>query len=226
MFSIRDKKYIIFDLDGTLINEANWYVSKWEKTAVYVYEKYKLKKFFNSIMAKIKEKGFFYKTLVNDILEENYNIKNIEMIKDIVKFYKEVDVDIRVLEGVEEVLIALLNSDKRLGIITNGYTNIQLEKIEKSKLKKYFSKIIVAEEYPKPDKTSYKLMTEYFDSKYEDMVYVGDNPNVDFYGAKLLNMITVRIKKGIFKNDRLDKNFEADYEINTIEDLLKINTLI
>ena len=63
--------------------------------------------------------------------------------------------------------------------------------------------------------------------KTENTIYVGDNPLKDFFAAKKLGVITVRIKrkKGEYKNLRVSPPYEANYTIFSLlelEEIIKI----
>ncbi|WP_318753436.1 HAD-IA family hydrolase [Globicatella sp. PHS-GS-PNBC-21-1553] len=55
-------------------------------------------------------------------------------------------------------------------------------------LEKYFDKIIVTDElgraYWKPHPKSFEIMKAHFGVNYNEMVYVGDNPQKDFFIKK------------------------------------------
>ena len=56
--------------------------------------------------------------------------------------------------------------------------------------------------------------------KPQNSFYVGDNPLLDFKGAKKIGMKTIRILKGEFRN--MSKNKYIDYEIKEIKEVLNI----
>ena len=58
--------------------------------------------------------------------------------------------------------------------------------------------------------------------KGEEVVYVGDNPHVDFYGAKKAGMNTVRLQRGEFRNVTVDKEYEAEYFIELHDEIFRI----
>lgn len=95
---------------------------------------------------------------------------------------------------VEEVLSSLQSGGARLGIITDGRSVTQRNKIEALGLKKYFADedIIISEEFgsEKPSPANY----EYFMRLYPDasgFMYVGDNLKKDFIAPNALGWETV-----------------------------------
>ena len=91
------------------------------------------------------------------------------------------------LKGVQEV-IPLLAKKAKLGIITNGFSQMQNRRLENTGLQKYFDLLVVSEEvgFPKPD-------VRIFEYAFEKMGYpdksrilmVGDNLHSDILGANL-----------------------------------------
>ncbi len=91
------------------------------------------------------------------------------------------------LEGVQEA-IPLLAKKAKLGIITNGFSQMQNRRLENTGLQKYFDLLVVSEEvgFPKPD-------VRIFEYAFEKMGYpdksrilmVGDNLHSDVLGANL-----------------------------------------
>lgn len=220
MSSIKNKNFIIFDFDGTLTDEAGWYLSKWKEASLYAVKKYGFINFFAKIEKTIKKYGFFFKTTVNEVLKHYYYEDSPKIIADIVNYYKRVDVDIKVLTGARPILSRLKSSKKKLGIISNGNLQIQMKKIKNSGLVPYFDKIIITGKYQKPDTLPYRRMAEFFRAPFLDMVYIADNPYVDFIGAKKLNIFTVRINQGIFKNVDAGPEYEADAIVYELKDIL------
>ena len=57
-------------------------------------------------------------------------------------------------------------------------------------------------------------------TKMSDLVYIGDNPKKDFI-IKKNGIITIRLLRGIYKNIKLEKNKEANYNIKNMKMILK-----
>ena len=48
------------------------------------------------------------------------------------------------------------------------------------------------------------------------MIYIADDPNKDFIGAKGLGIVTTRVYQGRFTDLGLSKLYEADYRVDNI----------
>lgn len=51
------------------------------------------------------------------------------------------------------------------------------------------------------------------------MFYVGDNPNKDFVNLNLIGVKTIRLRQGDYANLVAKKGFDANYHIDTLEQL-------
>jgi len=130
-------------------------------------------------------------------------------------------------EDVRYTLETLKQSGVVLGMITDGRTITQNNKIEALGLNKFFNKdmIIISESFgtEKPCADNY----QYFMSKFrncDDFTYVGDNPKKDFVSANMLGWNTVcllddgsNIHKQTFD---LDIKFLPYIKIKSITELL------
>ena len=106
-----------------------------------------------------------------------------------------------------------------LYIITNGFAEVQYEKIENSGLKKYFKKAITSEEagYQKPDKNIFEYSLKKAGAKPDESIMIGDDLNVDILGAK-----NAGIDQIYFNYDKILHNQDITYEVHSLLDILKI----
>ena len=94
------------------------------------------------------------------------------------------------------MLIFLKQQSYNIGIITDGRVEGQEAKIKVLQLDKLVDKIIITDalggtEFRKPSTKSYVLMSEYFNTNYSDMIYVGDNLKKDFIACEKLGIRAV-----------------------------------
>ncbi|WP_407331276.1 pyrimidine 5'-nucleotidase [Enterovibrio sp. 27052020O] len=89
------------------------------------------------------------------------------------------------LEGVREIIPALAKKAK-LGIITNGFTQLQQIRLEKTQLGEYFDLVVISEEVglAKPDVAIFELAFEKMGQPDKSRILmVGDNPDSDILGG-------------------------------------------
>ncbi|OEE84610.1 noncanonical pyrimidine nucleotidase, YjjG family [Enterovibrio norvegicus FF-162] len=89
------------------------------------------------------------------------------------------------LEGVSE-LIPVLAQKAKLGIITNGFTQLQQVRLEKTNLSEYFDLVVISEEVgvAKPDVAIFDYAFEKMGQPEKSRILmVGDNPDSDVLGG-------------------------------------------
>jgi len=61
-----------------------------------------------------------------------------------------------------------------------------------------------------------------------EAMYIGDNPQKDFIGAKGLGMKTIRIirENGDHMQDKVDAEYEADTSVHDLRDIKQIMELL
>ena len=79
-----------------------------------------------------------------------------------------------------------------------------------------YSDLFVAKPSPLP----FRAAVSQLGMEPSDALYVGDNPAVDFEGAKAIGMRTVRVSRGEFRHDQ--GNDYIDWTIHGFDELLDI----
>jgi len=104
--------------------------------------------------------------------------------------------DLRLDEGVVPLLDTLATRYK-LGLITNGPSEIQRAKIVQFDLARWFTVIVVSEEFgvAKPDPAIFLHAANALASDPADCVMIGDNPEADIRGAQATSMRSVWIQR-------------------------------
>lgn len=125
----------------------------------------------------------------------------------------------KLIEGALDLLDYLRHKYK-MHILSNGFTEVQIKKIENSGLMPYFNKIILSEEAkcnkPHPDIFTYALKNT--NSRRDQTVMIGDNWDTDIVGAR-----RSRIAQ-IWFNPKGENpiGFEPTYTVNSLEEIKKI----
>jgi len=220
-------KALLFDLDDTLYEEKQFVSSGFNKVAEFVEAKFKIDKgLFYKILIDIFDKGK-RGNIFNLALEKANIIYDENIIHLMVKTYREHNPKINLDKEIRSLLIKL-GSIYSLGIITDGYFEVQKKKVQALKLDELFDSIIYTDEYGKeywkPDVLGYKVALKDLQVSPKQAIYIGDNPHKDFIGAKKIGIITVRIfcEGREYSNIRLDKNYEADYEVKKLSEITNL----
>ena len=214
-------RFLIFDLDDTLYNERQFVYSGYEQVANYLCNKYNLnsQEVYENMLDILIENG--RNNLFNKIC---YKFRLNQDIGELVDVYRKTKPVINLYDDA----IKLLDDTKGkygLGIITDGESRVQWNKIEALGIERYFDKIIVTDDigkdYWKPSEKPYKEIVEYFGGIPKDYIFIGDNPNKDFISAKKLGMHTIRIIRdvGDYMETFLGEEYEANYTIFSLEEV-------
>lgn len=166
-----------------------------------------------------KEKGSMYLTLFDDLLE-SIGVHEKNLVRVLVELFHNSSVDTLVLYEDAGIVLPRLVRTFSLGIITNGYAEMQRRKVAALGLSELLPFQIYTAEmgHPKPSVRCYEYAIEMVNVNPEDSLYVGDNPYVDFTGAKNIGMQTIRLLRGEFMSKRVYPNI-IDAQISDFYEL-------
>jgi putative hydrolase of the HAD superfamily len=99
-------------------------------------------------------------------------------------YVKEAPGKTNLFPGVRETL-EYLSGKYRLYILTNGFAEIQIQKINNCKLQSYFTRLFMAEMvgYQKPDRRFYEYAIKSAHARKNECMMIGDDPEADIRGA-------------------------------------------
>ena len=223
---MEDIKAVIFDLDDTLYPQIEYTRQSLLASAPYIAE-------ISGCGVEIVNEnlniilgwhGIEYKRIYDDLFEA-ISFDGKPYLQDILKLFRGCKPKISAYQNVYKVLDEL-NVSYRLGMITDGYEEAQKYKINELNLNDYFEKVLITDtlgiENRKPSSVPYEKLLEIMELAANECVYVGNDPRKDFIACKKLGMKSVRIKQGDYKNLVLDQEYEADYCVDDIINLLDI----
>lgn len=205
-------KAVVFDLDDTLYSEIEYVKSGFRSIA----DDLNNPDIYNILwdLFKADKKNVYQRAGFND-----------ELCKHCISIYRNHMPTISLPEESKDILDFLKGYGIKLGIITDGRPEGQHNKIKALGLDKLVDEIIVTDElggieYRKPNKTAFKLMSEKLNVEYDEMIYVGDNPEKDFYIGSVLPITTVRlINSGIYGDKPYLGECREHYKIDSLEEL-------
>ena len=223
------KKAVLFDLDDTLISEEQYISSGYHKIAEYLLMRYELQTdkegLFQELCALYQADA---KNVFNRMLDAHGIVYAKEDILKLVEIYRSHIPDITFFEDVQPTIIQLKEKNIKLGIISDGYAVTQRNKVKVLQADVLFDKIILTDElgrdYWKPDERAFLMMAEAFHTEFSEMIYVGDNPEKDFYIGKDYPILTVRIKREhcVYRDREYRDNIKEKAAINTLTELLTL----
>ncbi len=109
--------------------------------------------------------------------------------------------------------------DYSLGIISNGPGEIQWAKVEKFRLRPYFTTIVISGEVgtEKPEAAIFRLALERLNGKAGASAHIGDNPHVDVQGSREAGLTSIWVNRGVFPSPR--GNATPHHEIQDLREL-------
>lgn len=178
-------KAIIFDLDDTLYCEKDYVRSGYRAVAK---ELPKIENAYGKLWSAFEEGH----AAIDKVLSDE-GVFTPELKERCVSVYRSHIPEIKLCEGVAEMLAALRAKGIKLGIITDGRPEGQRNKIMALGLENMVDEIIVTDElggaiFRKPCDISFRIMQRKMGVPFESMVYVGDNLTKDFIAPKQLGI--------------------------------------
>tara|TARA_B100000989_G_C19483372_1_gene446237 strand:+ start:441 stop:1118 length:678 start_codon:yes stop_codon:yes gene_type:complete len=215
-----DNKIIVMDLDDTIYDENSFFNNGLDQVSRY------LSKYLNKS----------YKGIYNDLLLINleydrdkifnryldFNIKNKKkLISNCIQIYRYNNKIISPYPDAQK----FLNLYKgKLFLVTDGNKKVQSHKVNLLKIKKYFKKIYITRRfgirYEKPSLYCFKKILKTENSSWENLCYIGDNPNKDFINLNKSGSITVRMLRGKYKKLKLNKLYDAKIKVYNFNQFL------
>lgn len=209
----------IFDLDGTLLDRD----SSLRAFVGHQYDRISQlqcmdKNLYMTEFIKLDSRGYVWKDKVYQQLIQAYHlpISHEALLEDYVSNFKYHCIGFPLLH---ECLQELRDRGMKLGMITNGYGEFQLNNIRALDIEKYFDTILISEieGLRKPDPEIFNRALRNLDLTPTEAVYVGDHPENDVLASRRVGM------KGIWKEDLYyDAAFECDYTIRDLTELRHI----
>mgnify|MGYP001288230281 FL=1 len=163
---------------------------------------------------------------VFDKLIDGYNL-NIDL-KDLLELYRSHKPEITLDKKTKCVLDELNESNLYMGLLTDGRSIQQRNKIESLGISNYFKDIIISEEIrsEKPTEKNYSIFMNSSSHKDTKYFYIRDNTSKDFISPNQLGWKTICLKdngQNIHKqNFDLEKKFLPENIINELSEILDI----
>ncbi len=217
---------IIFDLDDTLHNQR-----------LYIFTKFKYISAILAIQLNFNEEQLYFsmcklydecwwRAKVFNILFKEIGVENTPgLIERCINLYHECPHGTESLFPDTTRTLEFLKKKYQLGLLTDGNTIEQKNKIKNLELEKFFDQILLLEgKNEKPSIYGFEEIANRFKLPQREILYIGDNPYRDVYGTLQTEMQTCWLKGYSYWNNR-PLPFKAEKkitEINYLSDLMKL----
>lgn len=168
------------------------------------------------------EKGIEYNRIFQEFLRKTIRKVDYRILaKGIVAYRKAQIAYVKPYPGTVRTLIKLKEKRMKLGIVSDAPSVNAWIRLVEMNIGDFFDVVITLHETgkKKPSKVPFLKAVREIGVKPENVLFVGDWPERDIMGAKALGMKTAFAKYG---SQEKTKKHGADYELDKIEDLLKI----
>lgn len=215
---------VVFDLDDTLYPEHAYVLSGFQAVATWAEEHLGI--LATQGLAELRQ--LFDDGVRGDTLNrwlESHELQPDNWVPQMVQIYREHH---PYIEPYPEVpgLLQRLRPRYRLGLVTDGYSEVQKRKLAALGLTSYFDVLIFSDEWGweawKPNSRPFEIALERLGIPGPEAVYVADNPTKDFLGARQVGMWTVRVRRpdGLYSHlEPPSPEHTPDVEIENLSDL-------
>jgi putative hydrolase of the HAD superfamily len=221
---MRKLRAIAFDLDDTLYPERDYALSGFSAVATWAEAALGMPQ--EQVYDELK--GLFAagvrRTTFNQWLE-GHGLASETWLAEMVNQYRQHVPELDPFPEVVELLRGLHGS-YRLAILTQGYASGQRSKIKALDVEHYFEKILILAETEreqwKPNRKAFERLLTELDLPADQVVYVGDNPEKDFFGARQVGIRTVRVRRAGAEHghkEPIEPSYAPDLEISALQAL-------
>jgi len=175
-------KYVIFDLDDTLVYEFEYLKSAYREIAEYL-DSENSEQLYDDMLAMYMDG----KNVFEDLTAKYPPTE----LGDLLNIYRNhLPPSLNLTAGAIELLDFCRSQGFGIGLITDGRSLMQRNKLKALGIEGRFDKIVVSEEFgtTKPDERNYKF---FMDKACADYFYIADNPEKDFIAPNRLGWTTV-----------------------------------
>jgi putative hydrolase of the HAD superfamily len=217
---------IVFDLDDTLYDEKTFVYSGLTEVSKWISSKsnFEQSDIFDFMVSDLLESG--RGKIFNNALNKYFKFTK-KNLRKCISIYRLHTPNIKLNKDVMDLLI-YLKSQYPLYIVTDGNKIVQNNKIKALNLDFFVNKAFITHrhgiKHSKPSIHCFEIIKNLEKTNWENIVYVGDNPNKDFVNLNKLNVKTVRIMQGEFSTVMVTEEFDGKFKVHNFCELKKILT--
>ena len=214
-------KLLAFDLDDTLYPESEYVRGGFRTVSTYMQKKHKIdaNEFYKKL---ISTKNLSPSAKVFDIVLENYQLKDRKLVEKLIKLYRSQTLKLKLFPGIRSML-KKFKKKYILALVTDGKKVVQDRKLNYLRILDYFDTIFytldLGNNFKKPSEQPFKQLLHAYRIKPQEALYIGNDPNKDFIGAKKAGIRTIRVNQGFYKDKAKGEVNDADFTIGSIKEL-------
>ncbi|UTA68414.1 HAD family hydrolase [Emticicia sp. 21SJ11W-3] len=211
-------KFVIFDLDDTLYKEISYLKSAFYSIAYSLFSIKDAPHVYNQMLS-----WYFNKENVFANLIENYSLST-EVTK-LIESYRNHYPNIQLDKETSHLLSELKSNKVKTGLITDGFSITQRNKLKALGLDSYFDSIVISEEFgtSKPHINNFAHFLQFGATDY---FYIADNIKKDFITPNELGWCSICLQdngENIHKQDfDIETKYLPKYVLTSMNDLLPL----
>ena len=189
-------KAVLFDLDDTLYPQSQYLVSGFRAVSDYIHNLYGIH-IFDELVALYQageQRDLFLK-----VLQKHFKIVEDALLSKLLYVHRTHNPRIELHHDARVCLAQLIARDLRVGLVADGNAAIQRRKVAALELEALIDAIVYPDDLIgsrqsfQLQEDAFQIMSLQLGLEPAEMVFVGDNPVVDFFIPRKLGMGTVRI---------------------------------
>jgi len=184
---------VLFDLDGTLLNRDLSLQKFIEDQYIRINLKHiPIDQYINRFI-ELDQHGYVWKDKVYAKLIEELKINDLtasQLLKDYLSLFPR---HCTPFDNLEKMLVTIKQQNIKLGMISNGFGQFQMDNIKALKIDHYFDTILISEYQgiKKPDREIFMRGLSRLGVSPKESIFVGDHPANDIEAAKKAGMKTI-----------------------------------
>ncbi|MEH6518710.1 MAG: HAD family hydrolase [Halioglobus sp.] len=209
---------LIFDLDDTLYPERTYVHSGFRAVAEYGELRFGWNEgeSLRFMLDIFKSKG---RGKIFDLWLEAHGRNGRNLVAECVRTYRYHNPKIKLDTDAAKIL-PMLADKYPLYLVTDGHKIVQQKKIDALDIESLFRRVLITHRFgirhSKPSTYCFDLVRRKEQCRWNEMVYVGDNPAKDFVNLKPLSVHTVRLLKGEYRSVVAKAGYEAAVTIDNL----------
>lgn len=223
------EKAIFFDIDGTLLDTSS-FAEVARKSAIDIMIENGLpstkEEAYDLLKEIIAEKGSNYDKHFNVLTKricgkEDYRLVALGM----VTYHNVKFALLRPFPKTMKILIYLKNKGYKLGVISNGITKKQWEKLVRLDIHDFFEEVITSGEvgFEKPQKEIFEEALRRMECKAENSIMIGNKVEIDIMGAVHAGMLAILVN---YEHDSKSEKLLKKVDINIIDTIGKLKDIL
>lgn len=215
---------LVFDLDDTLYDERTYVESGFRAVAELGAREFGLDRdeSFTQMIEILDREG---RGAVFDRWLEQHGALCASMVRECVRLYRH-HTPTLTLDAIANSLLRQLAASHRLYVVTDGHNVVQAKKVAALGLEVLVEKVYITHRYgirrAKPSTYCFEKIKQRERCRWNEMVYVGDNPAKDFVNLKPLGVHTVRVLTGMHRAVCVPKRYDAAHTISSLKQLRRL----